>query len=338
MVLHFVENLSDKDFRFFGHLARQVAGRRPGRGHHDFDVPRELQIRDRESPIKDIATAYRGELTRWMSEDATSEGENELADGFRHLAHTLHHTHKRDREAHTGGSLSNYLKRGASTLENLGRTAGVQADILGEDFLDRVGIKRKGLNRAEKNENTRLAARLAKSTYLHPDERTEVIDGWTHDPGHGNVDYGVYHKGEETIVDFRGTDAKYAADLKNDAKIAGAEHLELGDAKQKIQSLLDNGRKVRLFGYSMGGAKALQLIKDKDLHGRLENNNVVLAPGASPMDDAKAMARTGKTQFIYNAWDPVSSALLPHATSNHHIDKTIKNPLDAHMALDHWAK
>ena len=55
MVRHIIKQYTGKQFRTIKQLASQIAGRKPGRGHYDFRVPRELQDRRQRNPFKDIA-------------------------------------------------------------------------------------------------------------------------------------------------------------------------------------------------------------------------------------------------------------------------------------------
>ena len=336
MVLEHLRKMSDKDFRIVKQVANQLAGRKPRRGHLNYNVQKQDTDRRHQNPFKDIAKAHRNELISWIKEDGhTRNDAGELGDAFRKTLHTLHRAHVA--EVKKGGSID-FIRRTGSTLHNLGKTYGAQADILADDFLSKVGLRKRRYTSAEVDEQTRLHARLALETYKGADKR-EAVDGWAYNRDHSTDHWGVYEKDGHRIIHARGTDpgqALFNSDLANDAQIAVGDHPSIGagDLKHKIKQLLDESGdgNVSLSGYSLGGSKMLSAaLNDSDIHSRISDKNVVISPGFTAASDRR-MANLDKMQYVYHAHDAVANNLLQHSTDNHkvHYDANKLNPVDYH--------
>jgi hypothetical protein len=344
-----VERLTSKNFRFVREVANQVAGRKQRRKTaFNFRVPRNMQHRKHQSAFKDIAGAHsKHQLIGWLKEDGhgpNSEG-GSLSDAFRHTIHVLHHVHKRDVLEHKkGGSISglvsgsdaaHYLKRGHEVLENLAGTTLAQADVVADDALDRLGLRKSRYSKIERTAENRLHSRLALEVYKHHDNR-KTVDGWEYDTGTDK--YGVFKKGNSRIVHFRGTkpDANVVAsgDLEADRKIAMGETdsmYGLDDHKRVVKSLLDKGYNTSIGGYSLGSGVALGIANDDAIYKRLGTNNHVISPGISHMNPhIKKLASFDKFSYTYSAMDPVAASFLPHANDNHHVERKMRDPLGAH--------
>ena len=308
-----------------------------------------MQRRARQSAFKDIAGAHsKTQLMSWIKEDShhpNTEG-GSLSDAFRHTIHVLHHVHRRDvLENKKGGSISgffgdatHYLKRGHEVFENLAGTTLMQGDILADDALDRLGLRKSRYGKLERTEQNRLHARLAQEVYKAHAKRG-TVDGWEYDDG--NDRYGVFKKGNQRIVHWRGTrpDKNIVAsgDLSADAKIALGETdsmYGLDDDKKIVTDLLDKGFDTSVGGYSLGAGRALAVANDDAIYKRLGKNNHVISPGITSMNPhLKKLANLDKMSYTYSAFDNVSSALLPHANDNHHVEKKVRDPISAHTSF-----
>ena len=154
MVRHIIEQYTGKQFRTIKQLASQIAGRKPGRGHYNFRVPRELQDRRQKNPYKDIAASDIPTLTTWLEEDGhhgdhAKRTGGSLSNAFRHIIGTMHHTVRRDvhehlqkhhadlhaklKVKHKGGSLGSLLSDGWNAITGA-------ADKLGSTIS--TGLKR----------------------------------------------------------------------------------------------------------------------------------------------------------------------------------------------------
>ena len=302
-----------------------------------------MQRRARQSPFKDIAEAHsKGEVLDWLKEDGhkpNTEG-GSVADALRHTMRVYHHVHRRDlMEHHRGGSISglvgdagHYLSRGHDVLESFAGTTLAQGDILADNALDKLGIRKSRYSPLERNQDNQLHARLAQQVYMDHAHR-EMVNGWAYESGDDR--HGVFKKGNQRIVAFRGTKPKDAianigdvsGDLEADRKIAMGETDSMHNLeadKQIVRDLLDKGYDTSLSGYSLGSGVALAIANDDDIYKRLGTNNHVIAPGISHMNpDIKKLATLDKFHYTYNAFDPVASSFLAHATDNHHVDKSL---------------
>ncbi len=356
MVIAGLERLTSKNYRLLTEVASQIAGRKQRRKRQfDFRVPRSMQRRARQSPFKDIAESHgKQQLISWIKEDGhapNAEG-GSLSDAVRHTIATLHHVHKRDLIQHRkGGSIDligdakHYLKRTHSALENVAGTTLKQADILADEALDRIGVRKSRYGPLERTADNQLHARLAKEAYKSHGDRSSV-DGW--DYVDGNDKHAIYGQGNSRMVVYRGTrpDDKVvdSGDLSADLKVAsgtGSQMYGLADDRRVINDLMDKGHDVSLSGYSLGGSKVLELMSDPELYKKLGNRSHVISPGVSPLDPhLKQKAQMDKVHFTLNAFDPVAQALVPHATDNHHhVENKYRDPLSAHTTfLDDLAK
>jgi len=233
------------------------------------------------------------------------------------------------------GDAAHYLKRGHEVLENVAGTKLSQAEILADNALDHIGLRKSRYSKIERTDNNRLHARLAQEVYKAHGDRG-VVDGWDYETG--NDRYGVFKKGNQRIVHFRGTrpDANVVAsgDLEADRKIAMGETDSmqgLAMDKKIVTDLLDAGYDTSVGGYSLGGGRALAVANDDAIYKRLGTNNHVISPGITAMNPhLKKLAQLDKMSYTYHALDDVSSALLTHATDNHHVEKKYRDPLSAH--------
>ena len=349
MVHAHIDRLSDKNFNFLRECANQIAGRRQRRKTaFNFRVPKSMQRRARWNAFKDIAASSRGEIRKWIKEDAhhpSVEG-GSLSDAFRHTVHVLHQTHVRDLKEHKkGGSITgligdatHYLKRGHEVLENVAGTTLMQADILADDALDRIGLRKARYGRLKRTEANRLHARLSKEAYKAHGKRG-TVDGWDYDDGTDR--YGVWKRGNQRIVHWRGTrpdkNVVASGDLDADGKIAMGETdsmYGLDDDKKIVTDLLDKGFDVSVSGYSLGGGRALAVANDDAIYKRLGTNNHVISPGISHMNPhLKKLAHFDKFHYTYNAFDPVASSFLNVANDNHEVERKFRDPLSAHTTF-----
>ena len=355
MVVAHIERLSNKNFRHIREVANQIAGRKQRRkSGFNFRVPRHMQRRARTSAFKDIAAARsKAELLGWIREDAhhpSVEG-GSLSDAFRHTVAVMHHVHKRDLLEHKrGGSITgligdatHYLKRGHEVLENVAGTTLTQADIVADSALDKIGLRKSRYSKLERNADNQLHARLANEVYKGHGSRG-TVDGWDYD--NGNDRYGVWKKGNQRIVSWRGTrpdkNVIASGDLEADRKIALGETDSMAglEADKKIvRDLLDQGFDTSVQGYSLGGGRALAVANDPEIYKRLGTNNHVISPGITALNpDLKKLSTLDKFHYTYSAFDNVSSALLNNRTDNHHVDYSIRDPITAHTSfLQHVA-
>ena len=351
MVHAVIGRLSSRNFKTIREVASQIAGRKQRRKtQFNFRIPRHMQRRQRQSPFKDIADAHSArQLQQWIKEDGHSPDVDggSLSNAFRETVATLHHVHRRDlKEFKKGGSISglglsdaqHYLKRGHEVLENIAGTTLTQADVLGDHALSTIGLRSKRYTKLERTKQNQLHARLAQEVYKSDASRGEV-DGWGY--VEGNDRYGVWGKGNQRIVHWRGTrpDANIIAsgDAKADVQIALGESEsfdELSGDKALVKALLDKGHDVSIGGYSLAGGVALQVMNDDSIYKRLGDNNHVISPGITAMNPhLKKLANLDKVSYTYHALDPVASALLPHANDNHHVEKTLRDPVSAHTTF-----
>ena len=95
---------------------------------------------------------------------------------------------------------------------------------------------------------------------------------------------------------------------------------------------------VSLSGYSMGGGKALEVMRDKDIMSRLSNDNVMIAPGITAAHpELEHLARHQKINYVYGSNDVMSNSLLAHSSDNHSVITNEIDPLKSHMLLDKLA-
>ena len=346
MVRGHVERLSNKNHRYIKEVASQIAGRKQRRKTaFNFRVPPHMQRRSRQSPFKDIAHSTKNELLHWIEEDGhgpSAEG-GSISDALRHTVSTLHHVYSRDLKEHRrGGSITglvgdaaHYLKRSHEVLENVAGTTLTHGEILADNALDALGIRKSRYGALERNEQNQLHARLSKEAYKSHGSRG-TVDGWEY---HSGTDkYGVWGKGNQRIVHWRGTrpDANVVAsgDLSADAKIALGESdsmYGLDDDKRVVTDLLDAGYDTSISGYSLGGGRALAVANDDEIYKRLGTNNHVISPGITHMNPhLKKLANLDKFSYTYSAHDGVANALLPHANDNHHVEKKYRDGISAH--------
>jgi hypothetical protein len=350
MVIAHLERLTNKNFRHVRELANQIAGRKRRRKTaFDFRVPRNMQHRARQSAYKDIAGAHsKHQVVDWIKEDAHHPNTvgGSLSDAFRHTIHVMHHVHRRDLLEHgTGGSITgligdaaHYLKRGHEVLENVAGTKLMQAEILADDALDKIGIRKSRYPPLQRTQQNRLHARLAQEVYKAHGDRGSV-DGWDYDDG--NDRYGVFKRGNQRIVHWRGTkpdkNVISSGDLAADGKIAFGESDSmqgLAMDKKIVTDLLDAGYDTSIGGYSLGGGRALSIANDDAIYKRLGNLNHVISPGITSMNPhLKKLAHLDKMHFTYSAFDEVANSLMPHSTDNHHIEKKFRDPLSAHTTF-----
>ena len=361
-----VDSYTDKQWRTIQNVASQIAGRKPKRSHYHLNVPREMQDRRRQSPFKDIAHSDRTQVRDWIKEDGDHSNHasmtgGSLSNALRHTLHVAHHVYRRDVRSHVenhrqGGNVFDDigsaiqdapkgLKRIGDTLEGTGRALGVQADIMGDKFLNEVGIrKHKKYQSADVDDKMRLHARFAKEVYK--DERGDV-DGYKYLAEDSTKDYGVFEKDGKAMMVFRGTDPKKALknnDLIDDARIATGTTLELAtnkSAKDKINELLDRygDHNVDTSGYSLGGGRQLQLLNDSSIYKRLGDENYSLAPGLTAMNaNLKKYSSYDKMHYVYAHNDAVANSLLAYKNDNHSVFYDYTDPLKAHLFLDDLAK
>jgi hypothetical protein len=350
MVIAHVERLSNKNFRHIKELSNQVAGRKQRRKTaFNFRVPRSMQHRRHQSAFKDIAGARsKNELIGWIKEDAHQSNAvgGSLSDAFRHIVKVQHHVLRRDMLEHEkGGSITgligdaaHYIKRGHEVLENVAGTKMMQAEIMADDVLDKIGLRKSRYGPLQRTEDNRLHARLSQEVYKANDKRG-TVDGWDYDTG--NDRYGVFKKGNQRIVHWRGTrpdaDVVASGDLHADGKIALGETDSmqgLAMDKKIVTDLLDAGYDTSIGGYSLGGGRALSIANDDAIYRRLGNLNHVISPGITSMNPhLKKLAQLDKFHYTYSAMDEVANSLMPHATDNHHIEKKVRDPLSAHTTF-----
>ena len=243
----------------------------------------------------------------------------------------------------------NFLGRMKSTLVDTARSQGVQADVYGDDFLSKVGIRKRKYHSAEITPEMKLHARLAKSAYMNINERTDV-DDWKYQRDDSSDLYSTYLKDGKAIVHFRGTSPGAAlagknTDLIDDAHIAfGAanEMSGMDDARHRVNDLITRygAGNVNLSSYSMGGGRAMELMRDKKIYAGLGNDNYMLAPGVTSLNPhLEEFAKMQKANYVYGFQDNVSNALLAHSNDHHHVMyNTSENAFDAHMMLDRLSK
>ena len=338
-----VTNLKDNHWRMVQMAASQIAGRKPGRRHYDYQIERTHQHRTHASAFKDIASSDKHQIAEWIAGDghkAVTGGS--LADAMRHTFHIMHKTYRREANAAKGGSIGGFLGRLGGTFKNLAESAGTQADILADDFLHRVGIRQKRKYQdGEIHYDHSVAARIAKDAYLSPDGR-KGTDGWSYDRDNSSEYYATYLKDGRARVHFRGTKPLAAlenADLANDLKIGmgdSSDIVGLADRKHLVSRLLDKygDGKVTVDGYSLGGASAMEIINSK-LGKRLGNDNYLLAPGITAANEhLREYSHNQKSHFIYHHNDMVANSLLTNSTDNHTVLYNNANPITSHMFLD----
>ena len=361
----FVEDMEPKNYRLIRHAAAQLAGRKPRKYHYNYKIPRDKQHRARQSPYKDIADATQQQMANFMKQDGLKrQMGGGLFSAFEDVVGLIHN------EVTTkSNEFKNSIDQGAAdfaqkynafekeigltplknTLGNLAGTAGVQADIEADDFLNRVGIRHKRkYTSSEVDTNLQDHARLQKDAYQKLGNR-KGTNRFEYLKENSTDKYGVYldrHNAGKVIMAFRGTDPKEAIhnnDFIEDINIAAGNVnaiSEFDDYRNKLSALLDEygDGNVSLSGYSLGGAKAVALTREPDFRSRL-GTTMALSPGMTATDPSLAnKAHDNKIQYYYKHTDPVANALLGHGGSNHHVFYDEKNPLQAHMVLDNWAK
>ena len=337
---HVIDHLSDKNWRVVRQVASQIAGRKPGRKHYDFRVERKHQHRKQKSPFKDIALADRSEVQSWIRDDKHHHVQGgSLANALRHTFHVLHHTYRRDLAL--GGSIP-FLDRIGNTLYNAGASAHAQLDVASDQFLHAVGITKERRYDATATAEDAMHARMHKDSYLHPDER-KGTDGWSYMRDHSTDERAVYERDGKAMVLFRGTRPDAALnnnDLVNDLHIAAGESgsmAGLSDDKAKVTQLLDQygDQNVNVGGYSLGGGRGLEVMRDENIYHRLGEDNHFLAPGITVAHPELAdVAGMQKASFTYSHLDPVSNALAGHARDNHRILTHYGDGISGHMLLD----
>lgn len=338
-----IENLPDKDWRVVKQLANQIAGRRPGRKHYNFNVAPEHVRRGRHSAFKDIASADRPEVMRWIKGDKHHHVEGgSLANGLRHVFRVMHHTYKRDLAK--GGS-GNFIDRIGNTLYNAGASIGTQMDVTADKFLNDIGITKDRKYSAVATAEDAMHARLHQDAYMHPDER-KGSDGWDYMRDHSTDERAVYERDGKAMVLFRGTRPDAALnnnDLVNDLHIAAGNSgsmAGLADDKAKVNQLLDQygDHNVNVGGYSLGGGRGIEVMRDQDIYKRLGEDNHFLAPGITVAhDDLSGVASMTKASFTYAHNDMVANALAGHARDNHRILTHYGDGISGHMFLDDLA-
>ena len=337
----FVSRLKDNHWRMVQMAASQIAGRKPGRRHYDYAVPRDKQHRKHTSAFKDIASSDKHQVASWIASDGAGAVKGgSLADAMRHTFHVMHETYRREGR---GGSISGFVGRLGGTFKNLAETAGKQVDIFADDMLHKIGIraKRKYVSGAIHYDHS-IAARLAKDAYADPDSR-KGSDGWSYDRDNSSDYYATYLKDGKARVHFRGTKPLAAlenADLANDLKIATGDSSDIvgmSDRKHLVGRLLDKygDGQVTVDGYSLGGATALEIINDAKLGKRLGNDNYLLAPGITAANEhLRDYSHNLKSHFIYHHNDMVANSLLNNATDHHTVLYDNPDPFSSHMFLD----
>ena len=349
---HVVSNLTEKHWRTVQNVAHQIAGRKPRRSHHHLNIPRELQDRRRQSAFKDIASSAKHQIVSWMKEDghhhdhvASAHG-GSLSNAMRHVIHTAHHVYQRENQQRTGGGLNlpNGIKRLGAMLHHTGKSLGVQADVASDQFLHKVGIRKKlKYKSAENNDQLRFHARLNQEVYK---ENRGDVDGFKYSHEDSTKDFGVWQKDGRAMMVFRGTDPSKALgnnDLIDDARIATGltgEFTTNDAAQMKIKELLNRhgDHHVNVSGYSLGGGRMLQAISSGGIYDRLGSDNFALAPGLTAVHPQfERFANFSKVQYAYHHNDAVANSLLAKKDDRHHVFYDEANPVNAHLFLDKLA-
>ena len=339
--MEFVANLRPHQFKLVKHAASQIVGRKAKHHTHNYQIPREEQIRSHQSPFKDLADSSQHEFVNYLKEDGHQDDHL-----FHAFADTIHVMHKAVR-SHKGGSLTSHLNKIKNTLGNLANTARVNIDVTADDFLHKVGLRQNRKYQSKEIPDVyREHARLHKDVYKAASERkgTDAFDYVAED---STERVGVYkHKQNgKAVVVLRGTRPKSSLlnnDIINDLHIAAGQignTEQIGDHARLIQKQIEKygSGNVSLSGYSMGGAEAVHLTQDKRLRSHL-GQTIALAPGHSPLDDMHKMkARDHKISYIYGHNDAVANSLLEHSGANHHVLYDESDPLKSHLLLDRLA-
>ena len=340
----FVEEMEPHHYKVIRHAAGQISGRKPKKYHYNYNLPRDKQHRARQSPFKDIADSSQQQMIQFMKNDAmTRQMGGGLFSAFEDVADVIHNEVKKNQSI-----LDDKITPLKNTLGNLAGTAGVQTDVEVDDFLHKIGLRHhRKYQSSDVDDNLHAHALLQKDAYMKLDNR-KGTDRFEYLKQHSTDKYGVYldqNNDGKIVMAFRGTDPKEAIhnnDLIEDMNIAAGNVnaiSEFDDYRNKLSSLLDEygDGNVSLSGYSLGGAKAVALTRDKQFRSRL-GTTMALSPGMTVTDsDLAAKAHDTKIQYYYKHTDPVANALLSHGGSNHHVWYDEKNPLNAHMTLDGWS-
>jgi len=339
MVLKHLDALSDKNFRIISQVANQLAGRKPKRGHLDYNVPRGNQDRRHSSAYKDLASADdKHQVIKWIREDKHHRiAGGSISDAFRGCVKELHRSRAR---APRGGGVRTdaFLRRTAATLHNLASTTNSVVDITADHFMSKIGLRERRYKSAEVSTQARLHARLATEMYKPHNERASV-DGYSYVSSRSDDDYGLYEKDGKRIFVGRGTDpssyARLPADLLHDAQIAmGHRMSDQNKLRERIRTIVDESdpHTVSLSGYSLAGGKMLNAALDDDIYQKLSDHSFVISPGVAETDpDLQKMATLDKFAYSYSAHDHISNALLQHANDNHEVNYDVAGIHEAHI-------
>ena len=349
---YLLHDLKLKHWRTIQNVAHQLAGRKARRSHHNLNIPRAMQDRRRQSPLKDIAGSHMHQILGWLNEDGDHEAHHRtqnggsLSNALRRVYHTAHHVYLRDlaTQQRTGGGLHKGIKRIGDMLRDTAKAVGVVADVSHDRFLHHIGIRKKLHYRsAEHNDQMRFHARLNREVYkAHP----EAVGGFTYSAEDSTRDYGVFHNNEKAYMVFRGTDPSKLhenMDAVDDARIATGltgEFSTNAGAKAKLKELIARHGQgnVNVSGYSLGGGRMLEAISDGEIYKGLGMDNFALAPGLTTMHgQLKRFSSYGKMQYAYHHNDVVANGMLAHKNDSHHIFYDEANPVKGHLFLDKLA-
>lgn len=341
--MEYIKNLKPNQFRLIRHAASQIAGRKAKRTTHNYNIPRNQQIRDHNSPYKDIADSSKNDVLQYLNED--SHQNDHIFQALVHSVDLMHRHVKHHTEA--GGSLSDHLNKIKRTLGSLANTAKVNIDVTADDFLNRIGLRHeKKFKNGKISDTFRDHATLHKDAYMKLAERkgTDKYDYLKQDSTDKYATYKHKQNGN-VVVAFRGTKPDSALlnhDAMKDLHIATGhvgklDHMD--DYVNHVQKMIKHhgSGNVSLSGYSLGGAEAVHLTQDKRIRSHL-GQTVALAPGHSPLDDLhKAKATDHKIAYLYHHNDAVANNLLQHSGTNHTVLYNETNPIRSHLFLDRLA-
>ena len=335
----YIDNLRPSHFKLIQHAASQIAGRKARRHAPNFKITASERRRGRHSPFKDIADSQQHEVSKWVKEDGHQYVEGgSIGEALQETLHVMH--------GRLGGGfdLSDlHIDKIGSVMHNLAGSALVQADIAGDDFLHRVGLRHERKYKDAKISDTfREHGRLHKDAYKEMESRGGT-KAYEYMKEHSADQYATYkhRKNGKVVVAFRGTSPKEMHnnnDLVDDVHIASGKMKDSSSYnthKQHVKNMIDKfgSGNVSLSGYSLGGGRAEALTQEKDLRSHL-GQTISIAGGASPYDNQlKQKASDLKVSHIYNHSDPVANSKLAHSGINHSVFYGEYDGVKAHMSI-----
>ena len=339
----FIEQMEPQNYLQIRNVANQIAGRKPRNNLYNYKLPRHRQHRTRQSPFKDFADASQSQMIQFLKSDSMQRHEGGgLFGALEDIADTMH---KEVRKL-PGVKEIEPLK---NTLMDMAGTADVNVDVAADDLLHRVGLRHhRKYKDAEIDDNLRAHALLQKDAYLKLNDR-KGTDRFEYINRYSTDKYATYRDLQnqgKVVVAFRGTDPKQAIhnnDFIEDVNIAAGNVnaiSEYDDYKNHVTKMLDEfgDGNVSLSGYSLGGAKAVALTREKSLRSRL-GTTMAIAPGMTATDkQLAAKAHDTKIQYYYHHNDNVANALLTHGGSNHHVFYNQYDPIKSHMVLSEFSR